>query len=67
VEDCPCPAALPGSWQLYDLEQDPGETQDLAVKHPEKLDELVKHWDGYVIEVGVAAQAPSYGVLVVDQ
>ncbi|EXJ75252.1 arylsulfatase [Cladophialophora psammophila CBS 110553] len=57
----------PGRWQLYDLERDPGETDDLGARHPEKLQELLKHWDEYCREVGVAGAAPQYGMLRVDQ
>jgi arylsulfatase A-like enzyme len=36
------------SWELYDLERDPGETQDLAARLPEKVAELTarfEQWD----------------------
>jgi arylsulfatase A-like enzyme len=56
----------PGRWQLYDLQQDPGETLDLASGKPDKLQELLKHWDEYCKEVGVVGVAPQYGVLRVD-
>lgn len=53
----------PGRWQLYDLRVDPGETNDLSETRPEKMKELLKHWDAYVTECGVAQRPPSYGVL----
>jgi len=56
----------PGRWQLYNLERDPGETNDLAPENTDKLQELLKHWDEYCNEVGVAGAAPQYGVLKVD-
>jgi arylsulfatase A-like enzyme len=31
-------------WELYDTEQDPTESHDLAAEHPEKLQELIDHW-----------------------
>ena len=43
----------PGKWQLYDLSGDPGETEDMAETHPEKLAELLALWDTYVEENGV--------------
>jgi arylsulfatase len=43
----------PGTWQLYDLSADPGETDDLARSRPDKLAELVALWDRYVEETGV--------------
>ena len=55
----------PGKWQLYNLTSDPGETEDLSGQQPEKLKELLKHWDEYVTEVGIAGKAPHYGVLQV--
>ena len=57
----------PGTWQLYDLSVDPGETEDLSQQHPEKSAELLKHWEEYVTEVGVAGKAPQYGVLQVGR
>jgi len=36
-----------GEWQLYNLSVDPGETNDLAGEHPEKLSELVELWEAY--------------------
>jgi arylsulfatase A-like enzyme len=42
----------PGSWQLYDLSKDPGETKDLAADFPERLEALVVLWDAYVEETG---------------
>ena len=49
-------------WELFDVVRDPGETEDLAVSEPEKLKELVAHWDEYVVECGIvwgeAAVAP---------
>ncbi len=35
-------------WQLYNLKEDPGETIDLASKHPDIRKQLEKHWDEYV-------------------
>lgn len=56
----------PGEWQLYDLEHDPGETADLKATNPEKLQQLLKHWDEYCKDVGVVGAAPQYGILKVD-
>lgn len=42
----------PGAWQLYNLAVDPGETDDLAHRHPERLAALVELWDAYVEETG---------------
>ncbi|QIO09349.1 arylsulfatase [Acinetobacter lanii] len=43
----------PNQWQLYNLKQDTGETQDLAETYPEKLQELLADWQVYVRENGV--------------
>jgi arylsulfatase len=40
-----------GSWELYDLSMDRGETQNLAVENPEKLQELVKLWEAQRDEI----------------
>jgi len=40
-------------WQLYNLEVDPTESNDLAKEFPIKLAELVGLWDQYVVENGV--------------
>lgn len=41
-----------GVWSLYDVMNDPGETQDLAAKQPAKLKQLQNAWDRYAEEVG---------------
>lgn len=42
-----------GSWHLYNVVDDPGETRDLAKEHPKKLKELQAAWDRYAKDVGV--------------
>ncbi len=42
-----------GSWHLYNVVDDPGETRDLAKQQPEKLKELQAAWDRYAEDVGV--------------
>ncbi len=37
-----------GTWQLFNLVDDPGETNDLAQKNPKKLQEMIAAWDSYV-------------------
>ncbi|KAF2238418.1 arylsulfatase [Viridothelium virens] len=56
----------PEVWELFDLEQDPGETRSVAEEEPAKLRELLKAWNEYVGEVGVAREPPEYGTLVVE-
>lgn len=42
-----------GDWELFDLERDPGELQDLSSQHPEKRAELIALWKQYQTENGV--------------
>jgi arylsulfatase len=43
-----CKPFGPAQWQLFNLQQDPGETRDLASEHNDIHDKMVKHWDEYV-------------------
>ncbi len=52
-------------WQLYDLSKDPGEVHDLTDDFPEKLAELLVHWENYVKECGVVPLQPELGTYVV--
>ena len=36
-----------GQWRLFDIAKDPGETQDVSDKYPDKLRELAADWDAY--------------------
>ena len=40
-------------WALYNVNEDPGEANDLAAKHPEKLAELKKKWDAEALKYNV--------------
>ena len=42
-----------GDWQLYNLNDDPGETVDLAKQNPEKVKELVVRWNQYAKQNGL--------------
>jgi arylsulfatase A-like enzyme len=42
-----------GEWELFDLERDPGELNDLGKTHPQKLEELATRWEQYEKENGV--------------
>jgi arylsulfatase A-like enzyme len=33
------------SWELYDMEKDPSETEDLAAKHPERVKKMAAKWE----------------------
>jgi arylsulfatase len=36
-----------GKWQLYDLDNDPGEMNDLSARHPKIKEQLLRHWTEY--------------------
>jgi arylsulfatase len=40
-----------GRWELFDLESDPGEQDDLADAMPAKVAELVSAWEIYAEDV----------------
>jgi arylsulfatase len=42
-----------GTWHLYDLSKDPGETRDLSKEKPEILKRLQAAWNRYAEDVGV--------------
>jgi arylsulfatase len=37
----------PGQWQLYDLDKDPGETNDLSTQYPDVKKQLIEEWNDY--------------------
>jgi arylsulfatase len=43
-----------GEWQLFDIIDDPAESQDLADARPELMRELITEWQRYAEEKGVA-------------
>ncbi len=42
-----------GKWRLFNVEEDPGETRDLAGERTELLGQLVEAWEHYAEDVGV--------------
>ncbi len=42
-----------GDWELFNLVEDPAELNNLASQNPEKLEELLAHWEQYVQENNV--------------
>lgn len=42
-----------GDWELFDLERDPGELEDLSQQRPDKRKELVALWEQYKRDNGV--------------
>jgi arylsulfatase len=53
------PPQGPGRWQLYNLANDLGETNDLAAVNPDKLSELLRLWEAYVEQTGVLLVPPT--------
>lgn len=53
----------PERWQLYNLVSDPGEVHDLSERDDmqERMAEMMKLWDQYVLETGVVPLAPELG------
>ena len=42
-----------GTWRLFNVAEDPGETRDLSIEMPELLQDLRAAWDRYADDVGV--------------
>jgi arylsulfatase A-like enzyme len=42
-----------GEWELFNLEKDPAELDDLSKEHPDKLKEMVARWEQYKKDNGV--------------
>lgn len=42
-----------GEWELYNVEADPAESQDLAAQQPELMKEMIAHWEEYYAETGM--------------
>jgi arylsulfatase len=55
----------PEKWELFNVEEDPGEVNDLAEEFPEKLAELLAHWEEYVEETGTVGRSCDWGTMVV--
>jgi len=41
-----------GHWQLYDIEADRGETNDVSAQHPEIVNQLYQQWRAYLYNTG---------------
>jgi len=48
-----------GDWQLYDLENDPGELNDLSTQRRGLRDEMAEIWEKYAQETGVILPSTS--------
>jgi arylsulfatase len=47
-----------GRWELYNLESDPGETQNLALQYPDILKRLAAVYDDYATDVDIITPEP---------
>jgi arylsulfatase/uncharacterized sulfatase len=47
-----------GNWHLYDLAVDPGETADVALKHPSLFQDMLDEYNAYAKDVGVFELPP---------
>ncbi|MFT5767818.1 MAG: arylsulfatase A-like enzyme [Halioglobus sp.] len=47
------------TWELYDMDADPGETSNLAGKMPGLTKEMVKRWEEFASETGIVVSEPS--------
>ncbi|KAK3700008.1 hypothetical protein LTR37_016168 [Vermiconidia calcicola] len=51
----------PQRWELFDIFEDPGETDDIGKSHPEVFEELLALWTQYREDVGVVGLRGEYG------
>ena len=62
VEDWKLVALQDGPWELYDLKADPGEQNNRAAEHPERVQDLVTRWqretEKFMALAAVPAPAP---------
>jgi arylsulfatase A-like enzyme len=41
-----------GRWELYDMDHDRGEMNDLAVKEPQRVDRMAEEWNIWATRTG---------------
>jgi arylsulfatase A-like enzyme len=56
-----------GAWELFNVAADPGERNDLAAKHPDKVKDLLALWDSYVKTNNVILPSRSAFEVLKDQ
>ena len=49
-----------GRWRLFNIQEDPGETRDLAAAEPERLAQMLADYQAYAERVGVREVPASY-------
>lgn len=47
-----------GTWHLYDISVDPGETTNIASEHPELFKSMIEEYQSYATEVGIYELSP---------
>ncbi|MDB5726207.1 MAG: arylsulfatase [Novosphingobium sp.] len=47
-----------GTWHLFDIARDPGETRDLSAQEPARKAALITAWEAYALDVGVVLPNP---------
>lgn len=47
-----------GTWHLYDISVDPGETTNIASEHPELFKSMIEQYQSYATEVGIYELSP---------
>lgn len=47
-----------GTWHLYDISVDPGETTNIASEHPELFKSMIEEYQAYATEVGIYELSP---------
>jgi arylsulfatase len=45
------------TWQLYNVANDPSESEDKSKQHPEIFKDLMSEWENYVVENGVQVRS----------
>jgi arylsulfatase len=58
-----------GEWELYDIDRDRSELDDLAAKHPERVQPMAEQWEAWAKRAGAIPWiwTPQYGEPVADK
>jgi arylsulfatase len=57
----------PGSWELYDMEQDRTELMDLASDYPKKVEEMINQYELWAERCGVISREKILALMEKDQ
>lgn len=52
-----------GTWRLFNIARDPGETLDQSASHPEEKAQLIAAWDEYARQMGVVLPEPRQAII----